>query len=127
MLLGHQSVAALLALVIASALTLFSPKTVGAQSRPTQACWSEDELRVARTARLGADAFREPRKRTNPVSLPARELGAIRRVELPPGSKDLIALTFDLCEQPNEVAGYDSAIIDILRKFDVKATFFVAL
>src|SRR6185369_10560821 len=49
--------------------------------------------------------------------------GAVRRVELPAGRK-LIALTFDLCEQPGEIAGYDGAIIDYLRREGVKATFF---
>jgi peptidoglycan/xylan/chitin deacetylase (PgdA/CDA1 family) len=44
-------------------------------------------------------------------------------VELPPGVKK-IALTFDLCEQPYEVAGYDSSIVDFLRTAQVKATFF---
>jgi peptidoglycan/xylan/chitin deacetylase (PgdA/CDA1 family) len=51
-------------------------------------------------------------------------LGAIRRVELPPGSPKFIALTFDLCEQPNEIAGYDGAIVDVLRRLNVNATFF---
>jgi peptidoglycan/xylan/chitin deacetylase (PgdA/CDA1 family) len=50
-------------------------------------------------------------------------VGAIRRVTLPPGKK-LVALTFDLCEQPGEIAGYDGAIIDYLRRENVKATFF---
>ena len=49
--------------------------------------------------------------------------GAIRRVELPKGRK-LIALTFDLCEQWSEVAGYDGAIVDYLRANKIKATFF---
>jgi peptidoglycan/xylan/chitin deacetylase (PgdA/CDA1 family) len=49
--------------------------------------------------------------------------GVVRGVSLPPGRK-LIALTFDLCEQPGEVAGYDGAIVDYLRKEHVKATFF---
>src|SRR5262249_29447565 len=49
--------------------------------------------------------------------------GVIRGVRLPPGRK-LIALTFDLCEQPGEVAGYDGAIVDYLRKENIKATFF---
>lgn len=49
--------------------------------------------------------------------------GAIRRVALPPGKK-LIAITFDLCEQPSEIAGYDGAIVDYLRVNDVRATFF---
>ncbi len=49
--------------------------------------------------------------------------GSIRRVALPPGKK-LLALTFDLCEQPGEVAGYDGAIVDYLRAHAIKATFF---
>jgi peptidoglycan/xylan/chitin deacetylase (PgdA/CDA1 family) len=49
--------------------------------------------------------------------------GAIRRVDLPKGKK-LIALTFDLCEQPGEVAGYDGAIFDYLRAQGIKATLF---
>lgn len=49
--------------------------------------------------------------------------GAIRRVELPRGKK-LIALTFDLCEQPGEIAGYDGAIFDYLRGNGIKATLF---
>ena len=54
---------------------------------------------------------------------PAGALGAVRRVDLPPGKK-LIALTFDLCEQPGEIAGYDGAIIDYLRHEGIRATFF---
>lgn len=50
--------------------------------------------------------------------------GAIRRVELRPGSKKLIALTFDMCEQTGEIAGYDGAIIDYLREKKIKATLF---
>ena len=45
------------------------------------------------------------------------------RVDLPPGKK-LVALTFDLCETPGELAGYDGAIVDILRARRIKATFF---
>ncbi len=58
-----------------------------------------------------------------PVAAPLR--GAIRRVDLPPGSRKLIALTLDFCEQPQELAGYDGAIIDILRRERVKATLFM--
>lgn len=50
--------------------------------------------------------------------------GAIRRVDMPNGEK-LIALTLDLCEQTGEVAGYDGAIFDYLRREGVKATIFV--
>lgn len=49
--------------------------------------------------------------------------GAIRRVDLPPGKK-LIALTFDLCEDNFEVAGYEGRIFETLRKENVKATLF---
>ncbi len=58
-----------------------------------------------------------------PVAAPLR--GSIRRVELPTGSRKLISLTFDFCEQSHEVAGYDGEIIDILRRERVKATLFM--
>lgn len=48
---------------------------------------------------------------------------AIRRVDLPPGVRR-VALTFDLCEQPHEVAGYQGRIVDFLRDNNIKATFF---
>lgn len=57
------------------------------------------------------------------AAVPAPLRGAIRRVELPAGLK-LIALTFDLCEDRGEVAGYEGRIIDALRAEGVKATFF---
>ena len=81
---------------------------------------------------------REPRQERRPPLRPAAARGAARcpfppivpeqrrrppREALWPGRK-LIALTFDLCEQPGEVAGYDGAIVDYLRKENVKATFF---
>lgn len=56
--------------------------------------------------------------------LPPNLRGAVRRVRLPQGSPKLIALTFDLCEQPGEIAGYDGAIFDYLRANGIKATFF---
>ncbi len=66
----------------------------------------------------------EPARQLNPFSpVPANLRGAIRRVELPRGRK-LIALTFDLCEQPGEIAGYDGAIFDYLRAQGIKATLF---
>lgn len=57
----------------------------------------------------------------SPVPAPLR--GAIRRVTLPKGEK-LIALTFDLCEQHGEVAGYDGDIFDYLRAQNIHATLF---
>lgn len=58
---------------------------------------------------------------TSPI--PQRLQGSIRRVRLPKGKK-LIALTFDMCEQAGEVAGYDGAIVDYLRASQTRATFF---
>lgn len=55
--------------------------------------------------------------------VPAAQRGAIRRVTLPAGEK-LIALTFDLCEQRGEIAGYDGDLFDYLRREGVKATLF---
>jgi peptidoglycan/xylan/chitin deacetylase (PgdA/CDA1 family) len=49
--------------------------------------------------------------------------GSIRRVDVPKSDK-VIALTFDLCEQRGEIAGYDGRIFDYLRQQGVKATFF---
>src|SRR5262249_10913810 len=54
---------------------------------------------------------------------PLPQRGVVRRVKLPPG-KRLIALTFDLCEQPSEIAGYQGGIVDFLRQNRIKATFF---
>jgi peptidoglycan-N-acetylglucosamine deacetylase len=66
-----------------------------------------------------------PSGRSAPLpALRPGQRGAIRRVELPHGSRKLIALTFDMCEQPYEVAGYDGAIVDFLRAEQVRATFF---
>lgn len=124
----HRAVTALAALVIAGLLAICSAKTVVAESPSGPACWSPRELAIEPRARFisrGADAFRHMPKRANPISQPPRaHFGAIRRVELPPESKKLIALTFDLCEQPYEVTGYDGAIIDLLRQLSVRATFF---
>jgi peptidoglycan-N-acetylglucosamine deacetylase len=74
----------------------------------------------------GIATFNAPpdvRKLAPAAPIPPNLRGSIRRVKLPPGKK-LIALTLDLCEQPNEVAGYDGAIFDYLRAQGVKATLF---
>lgn len=92
-------------------------------------CWSAPELRV----RPGEEkvAVATPRALASPPAVSPGALrpspyswrGALRRVDLPRGVK-LIALTFDLCEQPHEVAGYQGQIVDYLREHGVKATFF---
>lgn len=50
--------------------------------------------------------------------------GAIRRVNLRPGSGKLVALTIDLCEQAHDVSGYDGTLFDVLRREGVTATVF---
>lgn len=95
-------------------------------SASTPACWPDQEL----AGEAGDKAIRkniQAARRDPPAeaaieSLPAPR-GAIRRVELPPGDKR-ISLTFDLCEQPYEVAGYDAELVNVLRETATKATFF---
>lgn len=106
--------------------------TVTPRSAPgvLEACFPPAELAARpseKTPRKGVRTFdrSEPVRDLHayqPVPVPLR--GAIRRVRLPPGKK-LIALTLDLCEQPGEIAGYDGAIIDYLRREGIKATLFI--
>jgi peptidoglycan/xylan/chitin deacetylase (PgdA/CDA1 family) len=80
-----------------------------------------EEIAVKGDRRFSAPPSRTPALAADPV--PAELRGAIRRVDLPKGRK-LIALTFDLCEDSSEVAGYEGRIIDTLRRENVKATLF---
>jgi peptidoglycan/xylan/chitin deacetylase (PgdA/CDA1 family) len=36
-----------------------------------------------------------------------------------------VALTFDVCQDPEYPAGYDAGIVDVLERYDVPATFFM--
>ena len=92
-------------------------------------CWTPAELRGTRddwkAVKGTPKAFRRPPSR---ALLPFRAVdprlrGVIRSVRLPANEK-IIALTFDLCEEPYEVSGYDSRVIDYLRDEGVEATFF---
>jgi len=56
-------------------------------------------------------------------AVPGAMRGAIRRVS-PPGGRKVAAITFDLCERANNVAGYNNQIINLLREQNVRATFF---
>lgn len=95
------------------------------------ACWTPSQL----TARTGEQRiFKGIRKAYRPIPDEARERlpelphqyrGVIRRVAVPPGMK-VVALTFDLCEQPNEISGYQGDIVDTLRREAVPATFFAS-
>lgn len=78
-------------------------------------------------ARKGDRSFSMPLSHKTPLlaasPVPDGLRGAIRRVDLPPGQK-LVALTFDLCEDNAEVAGYEGRIFETLRRENVKATLF---
>jgi peptidoglycan/xylan/chitin deacetylase (PgdA/CDA1 family) len=92
-------------------------------------CWKPSELRGTpddwKIVKGTPKAFRLPPSRALVpfAAVDPRLRGVIRGVRLPPNEKD-VALTFDLCEEPYEVSGYDSRIIDYLRDEGVEATFF---
>ena len=97
-------------------------------TRAPQACWSGAEL-IAKVGEGNIIKERLEPASPEPASADIQPnwpgaAGTIRSVRLPPGKK-LIALTFDLCEGPNEIAGYQGEIVDILRAKEVKATFFM--
>jgi peptidoglycan/xylan/chitin deacetylase (PgdA/CDA1 family) len=121
--------AALLCCMAITSETSHSEETrVLARSAP--ACWAPGEL----AAKPDEDDVQSGVTQTFAAPLPSALMelspvrpnmhGSIRSVRLPPGKK-LVALTFDLCEGPHEVAGYQGKIVDILRDNDVKATFFM--
>src|SRR6185295_2283430 len=100
--------------------------TVAAETVP--ACWAPGDLvhrqGEERVQRDVPQAHVTAPKRTLTEYSPVAARGAIRRVQLPPGKK-LVALTFDLCEQPSEISGYQGGIVDFLRSKGIKATFFI--
>lgn len=93
-------------------------------------CWTPAELsarpREEEIQRHMAAAYR-PVSRVTPrpvaASVPPLKGGVLRRVNLPAGKK-LVAFTFDLCEQPFEISGYQGDIFDFLRANGVRATIF---
>lgn len=92
--------------------------------------WPEDSLRgfpgEERIKKLRKPDLQPPVWQEISKPLPAlapRLADSIRRVSLTAG-KNLIALTFDLCEQADDVTGYDRAIVNFLRDNQIPATFF---
>ncbi len=121
-----------MAAIVLAAAAAYTVSTASA-AEPTSlaaACWPGG---IARAQSAELKPVKGPR--TFDLAIPQQSLAparaipaawrgqAIRRVELPKGLK-LVALTFDLCESPAEIAGYDGPIFDYLRTNGVKATFF---
>jgi peptidoglycan-N-acetylglucosamine deacetylase len=114
--------------------TLSSLALAGPTSRDVQLqCWSSADLAslpgeraITKAPQSRAPLISPAMLSVAPDSAPmvSRTAGAVRRVDLPRGVK-LIALTFDFCEQPGEIAGYDGAIIDYLRQHGIKSTLFL--
>lgn len=99
-----------------------------AAAETAPACWAPDDLLHRkgdeRVQKGIAQAHVAPPKRMLSDYSPVPQRGVIRRVKLPAGKK-LVALTFDLCEQPFEISGYQGGIVDFLRSNRIKATFFL--
>ncbi|GFK94297.1 Bifunctional xylanase/deacetylase [Fundidesulfovibrio magnetotacticus] len=102
-----------------------------AQTADAQQLWTPAELAARpgeeRAGRLGTPdptgpARSEPRLALPP--LPQNLRGSIRRVDT--GGEKLVALTFDLCELSDQRAGYDGALVDVLRAHGAAATFFLS-
>lgn len=115
------------------------PATAGAEASfgsqaVLEACWTPEQLAgsgkdkdIQRRLKPDLDpppdwAIRAAETGLPPLGPGLR--GSIRQVEpRDPGAR-LIALTFDLCERASERAGYDSELVNRLRREGVKATFF---
>ncbi len=111
--------------ILAMSLPAARPSAAAEGGGMLQSCWTREAL-----AGRPEEKFSQwTHERTpfpamsEPAATPSQILGTVRRVKLPPGKK-LIALTFDLCEAGNEIAGYDGGVIDYLRGQKVKATLF---
>jgi peptidoglycan/xylan/chitin deacetylase (PgdA/CDA1 family) len=111
----------------ASSQTLLPRQEVPEQATTQNMCWSPAALASKpgeeRVQKGTAISYQLPPARAPAGYSPIRDHGVVRRVELR-SDKKLVALTFDLCEQSNEVAGYQGGIIDFLRENRIKATFF---
>jgi peptidoglycan-N-acetylglucosamine deacetylase len=109
-------------------LLLLAALTATAAAEPPPACWAPGDLAhrngEERVQKGVKQARIPPPQRALADYSPVPQRGAVRRVKLPAGQK-LVALTFDLCEQPSEIAGYQGGLVDFLRQNQVKATFFM--
>jgi peptidoglycan/xylan/chitin deacetylase (PgdA/CDA1 family) len=120
---------ALAALLLASGLAADAaetapPGTASEAATTAPKPWDPAEKAIRKRVPEARVAVPDVSRLPAATPLPPALAGSIRRVELPAGDRR-VALTFDLCETANEVAGYDGAIVDTLRRRGVHATLFV--
>ncbi len=109
---------------LAAGLTFGSEKVL-------RSCWSEEELQGKPQDKIiifERELLPLPPRLIAPLgdlspSKPALA-NSIRRIT-PLNNKKVIALTFDLCEQADEITGYDYEVVNYLRAHQIRATFFV--
>jgi peptidoglycan/xylan/chitin deacetylase (PgdA/CDA1 family) len=108
------------------------PPSVAPPSKPTGllSLWAsealqgnagDEKIHWLRKPDFSPPARTQPNEALSPLK--PEYLNSIRRVKLPKDKK-WVALTFDLCERADEVAGYDRGVINALRDKQVKATFY---
>ena len=125
----RATVRAVVALVVALLVAGSPAAQAQTSAKGAPMCWPAEALAFKegddRIRRGTRQALIAPLNRTPTAAepRPPGERRVIRRVRLPAGVK-LVALTFDLCEQPYEIAGYQGGIVDYLRERNIKATFF---
>ena len=107
----------------------FLPNQGLAGPRKTKVCWPPTTLKSQQKEKQILKHVRRafvPRPKGNPRAAHRdfRPIGGnIRRVNLPQGVKR-IAFTFDLCEQPYEIAGYQGGIVDYPPRQQGSSDFF---
>lgn len=119
-----------LGLLIAGPGVIWAAPPGDDSARMLNRLWTSAELRGTPSDRLPRrlpKVDRRPPERTQPlVSLPpvpVERRQSIRGVK-PFHGRKLLAITFDLCESAQEVSGYDAEIVNVLRTYQVPATFF---
>lgn len=89
---------------------------------PAQLRGTPDERKASALGPVDAKGPDQPRpsRAQPPEPTPAQ---AVRRAQT---QAKLVALTFDLCELSDQRAGYDGEVVDALRDFGARATFFAS-
>jgi peptidoglycan-N-acetylglucosamine deacetylase len=95
-------------------LTLWTPEQLQGKA-------GEEKIHYLRSPDFSPPSRTQPNESLPPLK--PEYANSIRRVKLP-SDKKWVALTFDLCERADEVAGYDRGIINTLRDKKAKATFY---